>query len=77
MRARLPDRFDQLFYDVAGRVLIRVAHAEIDDVPALRTEVRLQPVYLGEHIRRQALDAIEFFGLGHGAPLGRSEWRAL
>ena len=70
MRARLPDRLDQLLDDMAGRIHIRIAHAEIDDVHALGAILRLQPVGLGEDIGRQALDAVELF-FGHdGRPVG-------
>ena len=44
-----------------GRGHVGVAHAEIDDVGAARAGRRLQAVDLGEHIGRQALDAMEFF----------------
>ena len=61
MRARLGDRLDQLVDDVLRRRQVRVAHAEIDDVGAARACRRLQPVDLGEHVGRQALDAVEVF----------------
>src|SRR3954451_1018741 len=50
---------------------VRVAHAEIDHVAPLGARLRLQRVYLGEDIRRQALDAVEFFGHGEIGPSRR------
>ena len=48
-----------------GRVHVGVAHAEVDDVHPLGAVAGLQPVHLGEDVRRQALDAVEFFvGMG-------------
>ena len=68
MGARLADRLHQLVDDVLRRRHVGIAHAEIDDVGAPRPRGGLQPVDLGEHVRRQALDAVEVFD--HGRSLG-------
>ena len=65
--ARALHRLDQLVDDVAGRVHVGVAHAEVDDVHALGAVLRLQPVDLGEDVGRQALDAVELFGHRRGS----------
>ena len=72
---RAADGFDKLFDDMGGRVHVGVAHAEVDDVHAFGAVAGLQPVDLGEDVRRQALDAVEFFG--HGGRGDRVRGRAL
>src|SRR5690242_9357816 len=42
---------------------VRVAHAEVDDVLTSAACLRLRRVDLGEHVRRQAADAVELTGL--------------
>ncbi len=59
MRARVLQRLSELIADMFGRRLIRIAHAEIDDVASGGTQGGLQLVHLGEHVRRQALGAVE------------------
>ena len=54
--ARPPRRLAQLGDDVLRRVQIRIAHAEVDDVGALRSGGGLDPVDLLEDVRREALD---------------------
>ncbi len=57
-------RLDQLGDDMRRGRPVGVAHAEVDDVAALGARLRLQPINLGEDVRRQALDAVELFGHG-------------
>ena len=59
MRPRLCDRLHHLCHDVRRGRQVRVAHTKIDDVGATGTRGGLQPVHLGEDVRRQALDAME------------------
>ena len=59
--ARLADGLDHLVDDVLRRRHVRIAHAEIDDVGAPCTGRGLQPIDLGEDVRRQPLDAMEIF----------------
>ena len=66
MGARIGDRFDQLVDDMLGRRLVRIAHAEIDDILAGGPGARLHCVDLVENVRRQALYSMEF--LDHVAP---------
>ncbi len=61
-----PDGFHKLFNDMAGCIHVRITHAEVDDVHALGAVAGLEPVDLGEDVRGQALDAVEFFGHGMG-----------
>ncbi|MDF9864667.1 hypothetical protein M2437_003649 [Methylorubrum pseudosasae] len=64
--ARLAGGLDELLDDVARRVEIGIAHAEIDDVGAAGSGGGLDPVHLLEDVRRKALDAVE---IGHGVGL--------
>ena len=74
MGARVLHRLDQLGDDMRRRRAVRVAHAEIDDVLCRCPCLGLGRVHLGEHVGRQAADAVEF--LGHR--LGSVRWaRAL
>ena len=52
-------RLDQLVHDVAWRGLVRIAHAEVDDVLAPLASGRLQLGGDVEDVGRQALDARE------------------
>ena len=61
--------FAKFVDDMPRRSAVRVAHAEIDDVLAARARRRLHRVHLGEHVGRQALDAVKF--LGHPRVLAR------
>jgi hypothetical protein len=58
------NRLDQLVDHVPGRRLVRVAHAEVDDVVAGRPPRGLELVDLGEDVGRQAFDLVKF--LFHG-----------
>ena len=60
--ARVLHRLDHLGDDVRRGRLIRIAHAQIDDVVAGGPRLRLGVVHLGEHVGRQAADAVEFLG---------------
>jgi len=57
-------RFHQLIDNVCGRCLVRVAHAEVDNIFSARTRRRFQIVYDIENIGRQALDSAELFHFG-------------
>ncbi len=63
---------DQLFDDMLRRRLVRIAHAEIDDVLAGRAGARLHRVDFGEHIGRQTLYPMKLFfhriDPGHSLP---------
>ena len=59
VRTRLRDRLDHLVDDMLRRRHIGIAHAEIDDIRSARSGRRFQPVYFGEYVGRQALDAME------------------
>ena len=59
VRAGLAHGFDELVDDVLGRLQVRVAHAEIDDVGAVGAGGGLDAVHLLEDVRGQALDAVE------------------
>jgi len=65
MGARFLHCFNQLFHNMRRRRHVRIAHAEIDDVAPLPAQPRLQRIDLAEHIRRQPLNAVEFFSVGH------------
>ena len=62
---RVPDRLDQLVDHRLGCGLVRIAHAEIDDVAAFRPRCCLHRIDFAENIRRQAPDAMEL-RLAHG-----------
>ena len=64
MRLAVAHRLDQLLDDVRRRRAVGVAHAQVDDVLAGRARRGLQPVHLGEHVGREAPDAVEL-GLSH------------
>ena len=51
--------FAELINDMAGRRLIRVTHAEIDDVLAALARGHLEIIDLVEDVRRQAIDTGE------------------
>ena len=68
--------FHKLFNDVGGRVHVRVAHAEVDDVHPLGAVAGLEPVHLGEDVGGKALDAVEFFGHGRTGG-GGCGWRVI
>ncbi len=53
-------RLDQLVDDVLRRGLVRITHAEIDDILASRARLRLQLIDNIENVRWQPLDAGEF-----------------
>ncbi len=59
--ARLAERLLDLLDDVSGRRQIGIAHAEIDDIRAGVPRRGLGAVHGLEHVRRQALDAVELF----------------
>ena len=56
--------FHQLVHDVLRRGLVRVAHAEVDDVLATPARRHLEFADHVEDVRRKSLDAGEFFGQG-------------
>jgi hypothetical protein len=58
--ARIHQRLGHLLDHVMRRRLVRIAHAEIDDVVTGRARLRLELVDLGKDVRRQALYAVEF-----------------
>ena len=62
MGARVLHRLDQLGDDVRRRRAVGIAHAEVDDVLAGAARLRLGRVDLGEHVGRQAADAVELTG---------------
>ncbi len=62
--ARLAHGLDELVDDVLGRLEVRIAHAEIDDVGAVGPGGGLDAVDLLEDVGRQALDAVE---IRHGS----------
>jgi hypothetical protein len=64
MGARVLHRLDQLGHDVRRGGTIRVAHAEVDDVLPGGAGAGFGAVHLGEHIGRQAADAVELGGHG-------------
>jgi len=57
-------RFDEFVHDVLRSGLVRVAHAEVDDVFATTTGRHLEFAHDVEHVGRQPLDAREFSGQG-------------
>jgi hypothetical protein len=70
MDPRVLQRLGQLIRDMAGRGLVGIAHAKIDDVPPGGPGPGLQLVDLREDIGRQAPDAMELavHGLSFGTP---------
>ena len=54
--------FAQLFDDMRRRRQIRIAHAQIDNVLSRTTGRRAHRINFSDDIRRQTLDAVEFFG---------------
>jgi hypothetical protein len=56
---RLGRDFSQLLDNVPGRRSVRIAHAKIDDVLAACTCCCLHRIHFGEHIGREAADAVE------------------
>ena len=61
-------RLHQFLHDVRGRRLVRVAHAEVNDVLPPRARFPLQRIGDAEDVRRQPLDAREVV---HGRQLSR------
>ena len=59
MRIRTLRGLDELVDDVLGRALVRVAHAEVDDVLAPGSRLGLQLIDDVEDIGRQPLDAVK------------------
>ena len=57
----LERRLHQLVHDVLGRGSVGIAHAEVDDVFAAVAGGHLHGIGNGEDIRREALNAAEFF----------------
>jgi hypothetical protein len=56
---------DQLFHDVPRRRLIRIAHAEVDDVFAPPARCELQFAGYVKHVGREAFDAGKLFHRGY------------
>ena len=59
MGTRIANSLDQFFNNMIRRRQIRIAHAEVDNIFALRARLRLQFVDLFKHIRRQALNTLK------------------
>ena len=59
--ARVLDRFLHLGEDVRCRGLVRVSHAEVDNIVAPRPRRLLEGVHLGEYIGRKPSDAVKVF----------------
>ena len=57
--ARILHRLNQLGHDMRRGGAVGVAHAEVDDVLTRRPRPRLGVVDGGEHVGRQAADAVE------------------
>jgi hypothetical protein len=57
-------RLDQLVDDVLRRRLVRIAHAEVDNIFTAAARCHFELAHLVENIRWQALDTREFFGQG-------------
>ena len=68
--ARVPGRLTELVDDVLGRALIRIPHAQVDDVLTLGPRLALQVVDDREDIGGQPLDPVELI---HGRVSRRSE----
>ena len=66
MRARLGRDLAQFVDHVLRRRVVRIAHAEIDDVAPRAPRLVPHRVDLGDDIGRQALDTVEFVG-HHGS----------
>src|ERR1700733_4900647 len=62
MRARILHGLDHLGDDMRRCRAVGVAHAEVDDVLAGASCLRLGGVHLGKDVGRQAADAVEFTG---------------
>ena len=62
----LPRNFAELLNHMRWWRQIRVAHAQIDNVLTCTTGGRTHRIDFSDDIRRQAFDAVEFFG--HGLP---------
>jgi hypothetical protein len=62
VRLRIADGLDELLDDVRRRRHVRIAHAEVDDVPALGASLGLELVDALEDVGRKALYAVELFG---------------
>src|SRR5471030_2533934 len=60
MRTRIAGSLGELGHDVRRGRQVGIAHAEIDHVLAAGASARLHGVHLGEHVRRQALQTMEF-----------------
>ena len=52
-------RFDQFVDDVRRRGLIRIAHAEVDDVLAPLTRFKLQGLYLRKYVGGKSFNAVK------------------
>ena len=61
--------FDQFVEDMLRRGMIRIPHAEVDDVFAGLPSLEFQRLNFIEHIRRQPVDPVEAFFGGHGGEL--------
>jgi hypothetical protein len=66
MGARILHGFGELRHDMRRRGQIGIAHAKVDHVVAHSAGLGLLRVHFGEHVGRQALDAIEI--VLHGDP---------
>ena len=59
MVAGIAGGLDQLVHDVLGGGLVRIAHAEVDDVLPLAPRLRLEVIDDGEDVGGQPLDPVE------------------
>ena len=62
MSIGLHRNFTQFFNDMGRWRQVWIAHAKIDNVLTRLPRGRPHRVHFGDDIRRQALDAVEFFG---------------
>jgi hypothetical protein len=65
----LPGCLDHLLDDVRRCRLVRIPHAEIDDIFTALPSVKLERLHLREDIRRKSLDSIKPVTQPHDPPL--------
>ncbi len=61
VRLRIVRRLAKLVDDMRRRRHVGIAHAEVNDVALFRAQLRLEFVHFLKDVRRQFLDAVEFF----------------
>ena len=67
----LAGRFDHLVDDVGRRRLVRIPHAEIDDVLTTLPGFELERLHLREDIRGESFDSIKPVAQPHDCSLAR------